>query len=612
MLCLYLIYINAKYFEKRDEIMKKRSQIAEKYKWNLEDIYQNEEDLKRDINTVSKYPEILSGYKGKLGKVKVCLEFFDKCLELSQILEKIEIYLSLKLSENLEDNKYIELSSVVSNISQKIAVATSFEDAELIGYGEKYINKLLKDVRFKDYSMSLKDFLREKDRILDEKSETMLSKAMKSLGGFSDVYDNIDTLDLKFEDALNAKGKKVEVNQHNYSELMESADRVLRKNAYLSYLKGYQGLSNTIATNYIGSLEGDWFVADSYKFNSTLEESMFGENINKNVYEKLLDNVSNNLKLMHKFYNLKKKALKLDKFYIYDRSVKITNLNEKISYEDSFQKVIDAMSILGDEYTEGLKLARDNRWIDVFPCEKKTTGGFCCNMYAPHPYILLNTVDDSRSIYTLAHELGHAMHGYLSAKNQPYQTHDHTIFLAEIASTVNEVLLFKYLFNNATSKKEKLSHLEKYVSNIIATIYIQTMYSEFEYFAHTLVEKGEPISKDILNKKYRELNEKYYGKDVKIIKEDNGGTWMRIPHFYRAYYVYKYATGMSSAINFATRIYNNVPDAKEKYLQFLKAGTSDYSINILKNAGVDLEDDSSYKVVFDEIEWAIKEMEKLI
>lgn len=592
--------------------MKKRNQIAEKYKWNLLDIYDSEEKLNEDIAKISTYPNILASYKGKLKKVKVCLEFFEKCTELSQILDKIEVYISLKLSENLEDNKYIELSSVVSNIGKQIAVATSFEDAELIGYGEKYINKLLCDPRFKNYTMSLKNFLREKDHILDEKSEIMLSKAMRSLGGFSDVYDNIDTLDLKFEDATDSKGKKIEVNQHNYSELMESKDRTLRKNAYLSYLKGYKSLSNTIATNYIGSLEGDWFVADSYKFGSVLEESLFGENINKNVYEKLLENVNKNLKLMHKFYALKKKALKYDKFYIYDRSVKLTNISEKCSYEECYEKVIDAMSILGDEYVEGLKLARDNRWIDVYPYEGKTTGGFCCNMFVPHPYILLNTVDDSRSIYTLAHELGHAMHGYLSAKVQPYQTHDHTIFLAEIASTCNEVLLFKYMYAKAKTKKEKLSHLEKYVSNIIATIYVQTMYSEFEYFAHTLVEEGKPISKEILNNKYKELNEKYYGKSVNIIKEDGGSTWMRIPHFYRAYYVYKYATGMSSAINFASRILKGEEGAKEKYLEFLKAGTSDYSINILKNAGVDLENDKSYKVVFDEIAWAIKEMEKLI
>lgn len=592
--------------------MKKRSQIEDKYKWNLKDIYESEDELSLDIEKIKKYPEILSKYKGKLKKPNMCFEFFEKCTECSKILEKIEIYISLKLSENLEDSKYIELSSIVSNIAKKISIATSFEDSELNNYGEKYINKLLNIDKFKDYSMALKNFIREKDHILDEKSEIIVNKAMRSLGGFSDVFDNIDTLDLKFEDAKNCKGKNIEVNQHVYSELMESKDRTLRKNAYLSMLKGYNNLSNTIATNYIGSLEGDWFVSDIYGYNSVLEEELFGENINKKVYEKLLENVNNNLKLMHKFYALKKKALKLDKFYIYDRSVKITSLNEKTTYEESFDKVIDAMQILGDEYVEGLKTARDNRWIDVYPCEGKTSGGFCCNMYTPHPYILLNTVDDSSSIYTLAHELGHAMHGYLSNKIQPYQTHDHTIFLAEIASTVNEVLLFKYFYNNAKSNKEKLSHLEKYLSNIIATIYIQTMYSEFEYFAHTIVEEGEAISKDILNKKYKELNEKYYGKGVKFTPEDDGSTWMRIPHFYRAYYVYKYATGMSSAINFASRIYNGEEGAKEKYLEFLKSGTCDYSINILKKAGVDLEDDETYNVVFNEINWAIKEMEKLI
>lgn len=592
--------------------MKKRSQIAEKYKWNLKDIYESDEDLQKDIDKLSTYPKILGAYKGKLGKSKVFFEFLEKCTEFDKLSDKVDVYISLKLSENLEDNKFLELSSITSNISKNVSIATSFEEMELKKLGEKYINKLIKDERFKNYRMSLLNFLRNREHILDEKDEIMLSKAMNAIGGYSDVYDNIDTLDLKFESVKDSKNKLVEVNQHNYSELMESSDRVLRKNAYLSYLKGYHGLSNTIASNYIGSVEGDWFIADAYGFKSTLEMSLFGENIDTKIYEKLLSAVNDNLSLMHKFYALKKKALKLNPFYIYDRSVKITNLSEKISYEESYEKVIDAMSILGDEYVEGLKLARDNRWIDVYPCEKKTTGGFCCNMFEPHPYILLNTVNDSRSIYTLAHELGHAMHGYLSAKNQPYQTHDHTIFLAEIASTVNEVLLFKYLYNNSKTKKEKLAHLEKYVSNIIATIYIQTMYSEFEYYAHNLIEQEKPVSKDLLNAKYKELNEKYYGKSVKIIKEDIGETWMRIPHFYRAYYVYKYATGMSSAINFASRIYNSDEGAKEKYLEFLKSGTCDYSNNILKKAGVDLLSDATYKVVFNEIKWALNEMSKLV
>lgn len=592
--------------------MKKRSQIEEKYKWNLCDIYPNDELLFKDIEDLRKYPEILAGYKGKLKKIDKCLEFFELCTEVSKVCDKIEIYIMLKLSEDLEDAKFLEASSVVSNIAKEISVATSFEDAELISYGVKYLNKLLSDSRFKNYRMSILNFIRQKDHILNENEEVIVNKAMRSLGGYSDVYDNIDTLDIKFESAKDSKGKDHEVNQHNYSELMESSDRTLRKNAQLSMIKGYHNLSNTISANYISSLEGDWFLADVYKFNSVLEESLFGGNIPSEVYTNLLKNVTNNLNYMHKFYKLKQKALGLKDFYFYDRSVPITNLKNKMAYEDCFSHVINAMSVLGDEYVEGLKVARDNRWIDVYPCEKKTTGGFCCNMFKPHPYVLLNTVDDSRSIYTLAHELGHAMHGYLSAKVQPYQTHDHTIFLAEIASTVNEVLLFKYLYNNAKSKKEKLSHLEKYVNNIFATIYVQTLYSEFEYYAHTLVEKGEPISKDLLNKKYKELTQKYYGKNVKLLKEDIGERWMQIPHFYRAYYVYKYATGMTSAITFAVRILSGDNDAKEKYLDFLKSGTSDYSINLLKEAGVDLLTDDAYNLVFKEIDWALSEMEKLI
>ena len=312
------------------------------------------------------------------------------------------------------------------------------------------------------------------------------------------------------------------------------------------------------------------------------------------------------------FYKLKKEALGYKDFYFYDRLVPITKNREKYDYSKSCSLVLDAMSVLGDDYVNHLREAMENRWIDVYPCEKKESGGFCCSMYAPHPYILLNTVPDSRSIYTLAHELGHAMHGKLSAETQPFELYDHTIFLAEIASTVNEVLLFKYLYANAKNDREKLAHLEKYISNIIATIYVQTLYSEFEFYAHSLVENGEPISKDLLNAKYKELTQKYYGKGVKLLSEDIGEGWMRIPHFYRAYYVYKYATGMTSAINFARRIYNSEEGMVDKYLEFLKSGSKDYSINILKSAGVDLTQKEPYSVMQDELNWALKEMEKLI
>lgn len=592
--------------------MKKRSQIEEKYKWRLEDIYASEDELLRDIETLKSYEDKFKSYRGKLKKPNKCLEFFLLQTECSKLSDKIYSYVGLRQTEDLENAKYIELSSVLSSISKKLSVATSFEETELLNCGEKYINKLLKDDRFVDYYMSLKDFLRNIDHILPENEEVLVTKSLVALGTASDVYDNIDTLDLKFDDVTNSKGKKFEVNQHNYSQLLESKDRTLRKNAMLSMQKGYHSWSNTISTNYIGSVEGDWFLADAYKFQSCLEKSMFGENIPESVYFSLIDNVRKNLKLVHKFYALKKKALKLPDFYTYDRYVSITNYSDTIDYETSFDKVVEAMSVLGDEYVTYLNMARNNRWIDVYPCEKKESGGFCWGMYEPHPYILLNTVEDSRGIYTLAHELGHAMHGVLSAKNQPYELHGHTIFLAEIASTVNEVLLFKYLYKNAKTDKERLSHLERYIGNIIATIYVQTMYSEFEHYAHDLVEKGLPVSKDLLNNRYKQLNMEYYGKGVKMCPGEIGEGWMRIPHFYRPYYVYKYSTGMTSAINFAINILNGKENALEKYLEFLKSGTSDYSIEILKKAGVDLTTSAPYEVAFNELSWALKEMENLI
>lgn len=592
--------------------MKKRSQIEDKYKWDLSHIYSDEDLLMQDIEKLKKYPEILAKYKGKLKKPDKCLEFFKLSTEISELNEKIGVYIGLKLAEDLSATRYLELEGVVSNIDKKISCASAFEESELQGYGEKYIRKLMNDERFSNYRVALDDFIRNKDHILSEKEEEILSKASRALGGYSDVFDQLDNLDLKFQDALDSKGKKHEVNQHNYSELLESEDRVLRKNALISYTEGYHSVANTIGSNYISSVEGDWFVSDVYRFNSTLESSLFGGNIPKEVYTNLLECVGNTVGLVHKFYKLKKEALGYKKFYFYDRLVPITKNKEKYDYAKSCSLVLEAMKVLGDDYVNHLREAMENRWIDVYPCEKKESGGFCCSMFAPHPYILLNTVPDSRSIYTLAHELGHAMHGKLSAETQPFELYDHTIFLAEIASTVNEVLLFKYLYANAKNDREKLAHLEKYISNIIATIYVQTLYSEFEYYAHTLVEKGEPISKDLLNAKYKELTQKYYGKGVKLLPEDIGEGWMRIPHFYRAYYVYKYATGMTSAINFARRIYNGEDGMVEKYLKFLKSGSKDYSINILKSAGVDLTKKEPYSVMQDELNWALKEMEKLI
>lgn len=592
--------------------MKKRNQIDDKFKWDLTHIYASDEDLKNDIEFLKEQPEKLSYFKGRLGDNVTCYDFFVKSTEVSKVLDRVGAYLSLRTSEDMENMKYIELQSIVGTIAQKISVAVSFEESELLSYGEEYIISLINDEKFKNYVMTLKDFLRNKDHVLSEEKQVMYSKVQKALGGFYDVFSNLDNLDLKFEKAKDSKGKLVEVNQHNYGKLMESKDRELRKNVALSLAKGYHSVSNTLSANYISTLEADWFSSDIHGFTSTLESELFDDNIDKEVYSTLIKNVNNNLNLLHKYYKLKQKALGLKTMYTYDTRVKISNLKVYKSYEDSVEKVINAVSVLGDEYVEGIKKAIGDRWIDVYPCEKKEGGGYCAQLYTPHPYILLNTVEDYRSIGTLAHELGHAMHDYLTAKNVPYELFGHPIFLAEIASTVNEILLFKYLYSTAKSNKEKILYLENYIEDIIGTVYTQTLYSEFEYFAHSLVEKGEPISKDILTNYYKSLLEKYNGKSVKFLNIGAGENWLRIPHFYYCYYVYKYATGMTSAINFSTKILAGDGCVKDKYLNFLKTGLNDYSINILNDAGVDLLEDETYNLVFNEFAWAINELEKLI
>jgi oligoendopeptidase F len=436
--------------------------------------------------------------------------------------------------------------------------------------------------------LSLKNFIRQKDHILDEKEEIIVNKAMKSLGGFSEIFDNADTLDIKFEKAKDSKGKLHEVSRRNYGELMENKDRELRKNAMVSMAKGYRAFSNTLATNYISSVEGDWFLADVNKFGSVLEESLFDGNILSEVYTNLLNNVNGNLKYMHKFYKLKQKALGLKDFYAYDKRVPICKFNNKKSYEENYELVINAMSVLGDEYIEGLKIARDNRWIDVYPCEKKNNGGFCCPVYEPHPYVLLNTIDDGTSVYTLAHELGHAMHGYLSAKNQPYETHGQTIFLAEIASTVNEVLLSNYLIKNAENDNEKEYHIIDFLDKFKATVYRQVMFAEFEDIIHEKYESGESLTKDLLCEVYYRLNKNHFSPSV-VVDKDIQYEWARIPHFYTSYYVYKYATGFISALVIADRL-ENEEGFKDKYINFLSSGNIKYPLELLNDLGIDITD----------------------
>ena len=590
--------------------MKNRNQLDKKYTWDTSHIYKDLDEFNKDLKIVEQGVNKIGEFKGKLGNKKDLLNYFNYMEELSKITEKLGAYVYLNHSENMEDQQWVKLLNVLGNIETKLGVADSFSDSELLSLGDKKLDEYIADPDFKVFKLDLIELKRSRDHVLPEEIEKIMSASGDFAGEFSDIFDNIDAIDVKFS-PFEVNGKKYVVNNSNYSLLLENKNPEVREKAFLSLFGGYMGLQNTIATNYIANVKKNKFYTNMYKFQDRLSQSLFSGNMPQSLYDQLINEVRNNTPLLHKYLALRKKLLGLTTLKHSDLRVAVVNNAEKPNYNQMTDTILKALSVMGEEYTSVVKKAIANRWIDVYPTLNKDTGGYCLGVYGVHPYILLNTVDNLESMFTLVHEMGHAMHSYFSDLRLPYNLSQYPIFLAEIASTTNEVLLLKYLYNKATTKKEKIYLLDKYLQMFRTTIFRQTMFSEFEDYAHKLVEGDKPISKDVLVSKYGELVKFYHGSAVKNCKEI-AYEWLRIPHFYRSYYVFKYATGLISAISIANHILTDSDFAKKYIDWFLSAGGSNYPLEILKGIGVDLTTVKPYEDAFGEMKWALSELKKLI
>lgn len=586
---------------------KLRCEIEDKYKWDLTKIYKDEKEWQKDFDDVKeKILKVLEYKDSFLSNGKKLYEYLKYDEEVSRKLEKIYYYAHLNYDADTLDEKYKVMTNKVSDLFTKYNELSSFVVPEILKLDEEKLNTFYKDEeKLEDYRFSIENIYRFKNHTLDEEKEKMLSNLSKCLSNPEETYEALTDSDFEYDYITDEKGNKVKFNESNYSLFIKSKDRSVRKKAFEMLHNKYKKYIRTITSTYKGEVENNVVLAKIRNYDSAISASLYSDNVPVDIYDNLIKVVNDNMNILYDYYDLKKEILSLDCLHMYDTYVEIiNNIDKKYSFDEAKEIVIDALSVLGDKYVKNLKKAFDEKWIDIYHSKGKRSGAYSSGNFDVNPYVLLNFEGTLNDVSTLAHELGHSMHTYLSCKNNPYQYSSYEIFVAEVASTVNELLLANYMLKNSKNKDEKLAIINHILDLYKATLYRQTMFAEFEKETHKLREKGEVLTSDLLSNTYYNLVKKYFGPNVlcdDLIRYE----WARIPHFYYNFYVYKYATGISAASYIVDGILNNKEGALENYINFLKTGGSMYPLDELKIAGVNL---NSKSVILS----AIKTFEKYL
>ncbi len=589
-----------------------REKIAEKYKWDLSEYFK---DLNEWENTFlfvkNNYKKVLE-FENKLNNKKDILLCLKNEQEVSSKMSLLYVYASLKVKENSTNAVHQNMLNKIEKLSVEINEAYSFIDSELNQLSDEFLKQLSNDEDFKDYDLYFLDIIKFKKHMLSKNEEKLLAKTGLFSGQFSSIFDKIDTAEITFDDAVDSNGKKYQMNNSVYNRYSQSTDRKLRESSYKSMNGAYGKLNQTITEIYIGNVKADSFYSNVRRFSSPLEAAMFSEDVDIKVYNTVLKCVNDNLSVFHDYFDLKRRILKLDKIAVYDmRAPSCSSLEKNYTYEEATNIVFDALKVLKDDYVDILHRAVDERWIDVFTNDGKDTGAFSWGAYGKHPVVLLNYESTLNDIFTLAHELGHSMHTYFSNKIQVEQKAGYEIFVAEVASTVNEMLLLNYFLSKSETKEEKLYYLDYLFKMFYSTIFRQTLFAEFEEYAHRAYESGEETTAKALNDFYYNLNKRYFGENVELCEEIKY-EWSRIPHFYSSFYVYKYATGLISAFYIANKIFEGDAEVLNGYRKFLTLGSSMDPVSLLKVAGVDLMQKNTFDYVFAEMSNLLKIYESLI
>ncbi|AYD22864.1 TPA: oligoendopeptidase F [Clostridioides difficile] len=588
-----------------------RSTIEEKYKWKIDKMYSSKEEIEKDISKVKNLIQEVKEYKGKLSESK---ENLYKVLNISEnasrIVQNLYVYTHMKQHEDTRINDNQGRATKTEMLSTDLGVATSYIVPEILAIEENKLSEYLKDEKLSFYTKYINDILRDKPHTLSEREEEILAATSELSTIPENVYDMLAYADMEFPEIEDEEGNKVKLSHSNYSLFIKSKNSRVRKDAFEGEFSTYEKYKNTFASTLYGGIKSEIFYAKTRKYNSAIEASLFSDDVSLDVYNNLISAIDKSIPNLNKYVELKKKFLGLNEIHMYDLYVPLTDkFDMDIPYDKAQDIILEALKPLGEEYLKVIKSAFDEGWIDVYDNEGKKGGAYSWGSYDSHPYILMSYKNDLNSLFTLIHELGHSVHSHYSRTSQPFLYSDYKIFVAEVASTLNELLLINYLLENSKSKDETIYLLNYYLEQFRTTVHRQTMFAEFEKIVHQRVESGEPLTADEFTNIYYKLNEKYYGKSA-IVDKQIGIEWARIPHFYSNFYVYKYATGFSAASALSQQILSEGSTAVDRYINFLKSGGSEYPLEQLKSAGVDMTKKESIEEALNVFAELVNKLEK--
>ncbi|WP_428258419.1 oligoendopeptidase F [Gallibacter sp. Marseille-QA0791] len=595
--------------------LKTRNQIDNKYKWNIEAMISDESIIDGALEDIEKQAgEYAKAYGGRLtSDAATLLSAFKERDSIWRELEKIYVYARMRRDEDNSDSRYQAMSSKCNAVIAAVSAALAFFTPELLSASEDDVMGFVdKEPGLEEYRFAIKDTFRQKAHILSQPEENIMAQMSEVTGATNDIFTMLNNADMKFPEITDEDGDKVAVTHGNYITFMESHDRGVRKAAYEAMYDPYKSLINTIATCYNYNTKSDVINARIRKYESARAAALSGDNIPGEVYDNLVNVVNKNLPTMHRYVELRKEMLGLDKMYMYDMYVPLIQLPKKqVPYEEGLDIMRAGLSPLGQEYIDRMNEGISQGWIDVYENKGKTSGAYSFGSYDSYPYILLNYTDTLKDVFTIVHEMGHSMHSSYTRQYQPYIYGSHSIFTAEVASTVNESLLMRYLLDKETDLEMRRYLLNMHLEEFRTTLFRQTMFAEFEDMTHRAIESGQVLTADSMCQQYEELNAKYYGTAVE--KDDTiKYEWARIPHFYNAFYVYKYATGYSAATAISNKILTDGEPARKAYIEFLKTGESDYPIQLLKIAGVDMSSPEPVEKAMETFNSLLDEFEKLV